>query len=297
MKSFVVFALCLAFSAAAQEARPSLVSLPLELDPAPPLMKQKPALLKTFGEAVDQSGVLLALPGEVTAAVKAVKRDDFQVNDESVALVAKQTSSLYALSSALHYALDGEMTLAGRLIRDDGKVMGTAAVKKKRGKDQVLTVFNAMLPEYFAALKLNELPATKAVAGAPVEVKVAPVKVEPAPAVIAAVPVPKAPPPPGLARVSSYVLMGVGGALAIGGVVAFATTPPVEFEGRVVKSDPIKALQSENQQTVGVGLMIGGAGLAAAGAVLFALSPSPVQVSVAPMQQGGALVTVGGALP
>lgn len=294
-----------ALSAVAQTAKPSIAPLVLDYERVPALKRQSAALQSTFAQLLEsESGVSFLLPGEVETASKTVGRTDFRENDESVMLVAKNAGALYALYSWVQLKPDGDMVLSGRVIRDDGKVMGTASVHQRRGKEALPELLKALVPGYLSELKLKALPVTKAVAGAPVDVKpvpvVPPVEVLPPELPLTAIrPVePPVAPVSGL-RVAGYALVGVGAAAAVTGGVVFALANPgqVTTDTRgVVASGADKVKTVESMQSAGVGLMVGGAGVAAVGAVLWALSPSPVKVSVAPVNQG-AMVSLQGAWP
>ena len=157
-----------ALSAVAQTAKPSIAPLVLDYERVPALKRQSAALQSTFAQLLEsESGVSFLLPGEVETASKTVGRTDFRENDESVMLVAKNAGALYALYSWVQLKPDGDMVLSGRVIRDDGKVMGTASVHQRRGKEALPELLKALVPGYLSELKLKALPVTKAVAGMP----------------------------------------------------------------------------------------------------------------------------------
>lgn len=286
--------------AAAQGTRPTLVPYPLELDPSPALSKVASALRTAYFEHLrDRSGVLTPTKQETESAFSESRRQDCGESNECLAQLAAKAGTLYGLYASLAYSAKRQLVLSGRVVRDDGKLMGTAVVQSERGKASIVEATKKLLKQLAEQLALQDLPTFKevpVVSGGP--------KVE-SPPVPAAPRLPVAPPPPAPplvvataaspARIVGSIMVPVGAvAAALGGVVfAAAGTASVDAYGNVASSDVSAVRTVRGWQTAGVALMAGGVGTAVAGGILWALSSDSPKVALVPSGGGFAFV-VGG---
>jgi hypothetical protein len=296
-----VAAVLVSSGAYAQAAKATLVPYPLEFDPDPAVQRAEGPLRAALVEALrDRAGLILPTPKEVDTALKETRRQDCRESNECLAQLAQKAGTLYGMYTSLEYTSTKELVVVGRVVRDDGKLMGAGRVELPRGKDTLVAVFKVLLARLSEQLALKDLPTFKPVEPAPApppekQVELAPPSREHMPP----------PPMPPLEvgarplRMAGYV--GVGGGLAvaaIGGIV-FGTTKHVQTDpsNNVYPSDRAWAQDSAHQQTAGVALIVAGGVVAAAGAVLWAITPERApKVAVVPVN-GGGVVSLGGSFP
>jgi hypothetical protein len=304
MRLTLVVVACAAAVASAQSTKPSVVAVPLVVDPNPSVLKFEKDLQAAFFKALDErSGALAASRAETDAAIADTKRRDFGESDEALAKLAEKAGTLYAVYASLQYTVKKQLILSGRVVRDDGKLMKTAKVEVARGSETLVGWLPSLSDQFFVELGVKGLPTFKEAAVAVKEpVVTAPVKKDPE--------VPPPPPPPvvdtgaGQRSVGTALLVAGGGLAVVGGIFAGvgggigggAVTQSIGMM-RVASSvgDAEKLATGRALTTVGfVGLGVGAA-TAAVGAVLLGTAPAaPVQsVSVVPMT-GGGVVQFGG---
>ncbi|MEW5739122.1 MAG: hypothetical protein AB1938_09355 [Myxococcota bacterium] len=304
---WALLALVVSSSVGAQEPQPSLTPFPLELKRKPSGFSQKDGedLQREFIRLVRKSGVLVPDSGSLDLAMKELKRQDCEREDECLKALALQGQTLYALYASVDYTLEGAVVATGRVVRDDGKVASPVqTVTLPKGKDAFKDVAKVALVQLLAALELAKLPPSR--------------PVEKPPEVVSKPDEPKngGQPPPGEKppetppvvkktgssgmKIAGWTMVGVGGAAAVAGVVVFATTslPRTDGNGNVVAEDKGKVAPAQAQQTAGVAVLAAGLGVAAAGAVVLMLAPASVpepvkQVSIVPVS-GGAVAVFGG---
>lgn len=300
-------ALALSTTALAQTPQPSVMPFPLELKRKPSGFSQKEGeeLQREFVRLVRKSGALVPDSGSLELALKELKRQDCEREDECLKALALQAQTLYALYANVDYTLEGAVVATGRVVRDDGKSAGgPQTVTLPKGKDAFKDVAKVALVQLLALLELSKLPPFRPVEKPPEEVK--PPEVKNGNGTVKPPPEEKPPPvagpkqgPSGM-KIAGWTMVGVGGAAAIAGAVVFATTslPRKDSNGNVYAEDVGKVGPAQAQQTAGVAILAVGAGIAAAGAVVWALAPANVpapvkQVSIVPVS-GGAVAVFGG---
>jgi hypothetical protein len=290
--------LVMAGVAVAQAPQPSLAPFPLDLKRKPSGFSQKDGeeLQKEFVRLVRKSGALVPDSASLELAVKELKRQDCEREDECLRQLALQAQTLYGLYASIDYSLEGAVVVAGRVVRDDGKIASPIqTVTLPKGKDAFKDVAKVALVRMLEQLEIAKLSPFRPVEKAP-EVAVVPDAPKKDPEVTPPPPpVVTKPAGPSPMKIAGWTMVGVGGAAAIAGIIVFATTslPRTDTSGNVYAEDVNKIAGAQAQQAAGVGMLVGGAGVAAVGAVLWALSPSDKSVSVVPVN-GGAVAVVGG---
>ena len=296
---------CLGAAAWAQSPRPTVMPFPLELKRTPSGFSnaEKEALTKDFVRLVRQAGGQTPDFARYDVALKELKRQDCEREDECLMQLAKRAETLYALYASVDYTLEGAVVAVGRVVRDDGKVASpTTTIKIPKGRDAYKDIAKNALVQLLAQLKVGELSPERpveAVKPPPVEVKNPTVEVKPE--------IHDPPPPMPLVDDGenqrnagrAVVIVGVGVAL-VGGIVAgigggVGGSVPHTADG--IANDADGARQAGTARTlVTTGLVALGVGAVTAaigGIVWGTASPAPVQASVAPVN-GGAVVQFGG---
>lgn len=307
----VVLVSSLAF---AQAPQPSLTPFPLELKRKPSGFSKDDAdeLQKQFVRLVRKSGALVPDTASLELAIKELKRQDCEREDECLKQLALQAQTLYALYASVDYSLEGAVVATGRVVRDDGKIASALqTVSIPKGKDAFKDVAKVALVRLLEQLGLATLPPFR-----PVEAGTPPDGSKPDPVVQkdpggGKPPNPPPPPPPvvtpagpSAGKIAGWTLAGVGGAAAVVGVVVLAVANPQLDEAGVIVPQagqtPTEAVAAyraaKSQQTIG-GVVAGvGAAVAVGGLVLALMSggDEPAKtVSLVPVA-GGAVVSVGG---
>ncbi len=291
----LVVALGVAGASFAQADRPTVMPFPLELEPHPSLKKDEAALVDTFEKKLGEAQAVVPTRPERAAVLAEVKRSDCAESDECLRAIAEKSGSLYALYAVVGYEPKPSgvvLTLRGRVVRKDGKVMGTAAVEQGKEQRTVVEALGLAAARFFEELKVKGLPASLEVVAKPDVVT---------PAVTTPVVVPAAPSGPSGLSTVGWVGVGVGAAGAVAGAVVFgaAGTVPVDAAGNVAQADASRAVGIANTRTVGVVTMAAGAGVAVIGLVLALVGAKPASAPVVGVGVGqtGVVVTVGGLLP
>lgn len=300
--SFVVV-LLVSLRAFAQEPLPLVAPFPLDVKRTPSgfSKKEKEELQKLFPMLVRGSDAAVPESAKLSSALSELKRQDCEREDGCLTQLAKLAGALYGLYVSVDYTTEKHVIAVGRIVRDDGVSMGpaqTVDILKANGafKNVARDALNQVLTK-LAVGKLSPFrPAATAVADQPASVMKEPAKemarIEPPP-----------PPPPqfekhtSIGRIMGWVGVGVGAAVGVAGVIAFATAPVVrkDGDGNILPADRLKLAPAQAQQAVGVGLMAGGFGVVAVGAVMVAISKDSetVKTTLVPVP-GGAVVMVGG---
>lgn len=296
----VVGALCAASGAFAQAASPSVAPFPLQvIRPTNLGEKQLADLQATLKVLMRRSAVSVADSAKLGAALKDLKREDCDRDNECLAQLARLSGSLYALFAAIDLTAEGDLVAWGRVVREDGKVVSDCGREKQvrvaKARDRIGEASEQALAQLMVVLALRDLPATKPVEGT------GPVVVAPPPALVAP-PVLIEPASTSNRKVAGFVAAGVGAAAAVvglgligGGAAAGAGAidPNTGYvlQGRIDDYRSARALQTAGAVMAGLG-----AAVAAVGLVVGATAPGRPALAVTPVA-GGAALSVGGAFP
>ena len=277
----------------AQSPAPGVMPFPLEIKRTPSSLQteEREALQREYTRLLRLGGAQVPDFVHFDFALRELKRQDCEREDECLAQLAKKAESLYALYASLDYTLEGAVWVSGRVVRDDGRlVRPTQIVKVKEGEFKADAT--KALSQLFEQLKLSELPAER-----PVEAKVE------APVVITTPPV----------EVRKVVDTGEGQRAAgrgvfIAGVAIAAAGGAVLVSGQVIGGGlhpdsngnlPIEQVSSfQTARTLSTAGVIGaatGGAVAVVGAFIWGLAPSAPAVKVsAAAGPSGATVFVHG---
>lgn len=288
----------------AQAPKATVMPFPLELKRTPSgfSKEDKEALQREYTRILRLAGAVVPDFARYDLALKELKRQDCEREDECLVQLAKKAESLYALYASVDYTLEGAVLVSGRVVRDDGKVASpTETVKLAKGRDAFKDIAKNALVQLFAQLKIGELPATR-----PVEVVQDPVKDPVKDPVLL-----KDPPPPlpplvvedkgaGQRSAGKGLVYAGAGVAVLGGVLAGVGAGmgySVQLSGDKARTpeDARTLSMGQTLTTVGfVGLGLGAA-TTAVGAILWGTAaPAPVSsVSVMPTA-GGGMVQFGG---
>ncbi|MFO0599267.1 MAG: hypothetical protein U0228_28430 [Myxococcaceae bacterium] len=295
----------------AQDPLPSVAPAPLEFKRTPSGFpkKDREELLKIFPMLLRASDAMVPDGAKLTSALADLKRQDCEREDECLKQLARLAGTLYAIYVNVDYTLDKHVVVTGRVVRDDGVMMGglqtVDIVKEAAFKDVARDGINQLLGK----LAISKLPPFR-----PVAVVVAdPNKKDPDPTLDPNKkkdPDPILPPPPPPPVDRSQADLGLGLVVAGGGVVVVSAV--LASVGCGLGCGVATDLGSVPQSKLGdfntartlapiglVGLGVGAA-TAVVGAVLLATAPKPAgtvelkSVGVAPVA-GGVAFSVGGA--
>lgn len=290
---------CVAPQAASQAAVALLVPAPLETRGVGKFDGE----LKTvfFQTLRERGGVLTPMKAEVEAAYVGIKRQDCRESNECLTLLAGKAGTLYALFAEVGYSEQKVVSVTARVVRDDGKVMGSANVSEAKGKDTIVEVAKRLFLKAYEELALANLPTFKEVKTEPA--KVEPVKKDPDPIVVKDFPPPPPPLPPvdvdAGKRGAGQVLVAAGAGVAVvGGVLLGAGCGlgcgvPVTPGGSVAPSDLERAVTGRGLMTAGIVTAVVGAGTAVVGALLWGTSKPAPSAALVPVN-GGVVVQWGG---
>lgn len=301
MRRILLVVLCAATGAWAQAPKPVVMPFPLEFKRVPGGFgkEDKEALQREYTRLLRQSGAFTPDFAKSDLAMKELKRQDCEREDECLAQLASKAEALYGIYTSVDYTLEGAVVASGRVVRDDGKVAApTQTVKLAKGKDPFKDIARNAIVALFAQLKVNELPAVRPVVQAD-----PPKTTDPKPFV-------NDPPPPlppllvedegaGQRSAGKGILVTglgvgvVGGVLAaVGAGIGYGTERGTD--GAVVEGQVQNAQLGQTLATVGfIGAGVG-AVTAVVGAIVWGTAkPPPVQASVSPTA-GGAVVQFGG---
>lgn len=304
MRGLAVAVAALAAQALAQTAGPGVAPFPLEVTrPSNLTEKQRDTLQATYKVLLRRAGVVVPDGAKLAGALKELKRGDCDREDACLAQLAKLSGALYGLYAAVDLTADGTVVAAGRVVRDDGKLMGEVGQKKQvklpKGAAPFEDVAGAALAQLMTELKVGELPAVREVAAAN--------GVKPPDGPDGGVPPGVEPGASSMGKVLGWTVAGVGGAAALAGGVLFgvgAGTPIEKAPQGYVYERSLGAYDSaRSSQSTGVVLLIAGLAVCAGGLTWAALSSGAepaagaTSVGVAPAPGGGAMFFVGGSLP
>lgn len=293
---------CTSALAFAQAPKPSLMPFPLEFKRTPSgfSKEDKETMQREYNRLLRLSGALVPDFARYDLALKELKRQDCEREDECLVQLAKKAESLYALYASVDYTLEGAVLVSGRVVRDDGKIASpTETVKLAKGRDAFKDIAKNALVQLFTQLKIAELPATR-----PVE----PVKVVEPTKVVEPVKEPPPPPPPlivedtgaGQRAAGKGLLFAGAGVAVVGGVLAgigagigYSAQLNGDRAGSVEAAKQLGTAQALT--TAGfVGLGVGALAAVVGGIVWGTAAPAPVtNVSVVPTA-GGGVVQFGG---
>jgi len=247
---WVSFVLVLAAPVAAQPL-PTVTPFPLELKRAPAnFSSQDIAALSTdFERLVRKAGADVPDSAQYELALKDLKRQDCDRDDECLKQLAQLGRTLYALYVSLDNTLGNDVVATGRVVRSDGVAMGrTKTVSLPRGRQARFgEVARAAVTRLLSELGVGDLPAQRTVQ--PEVAVVEPVK--PVPPVVATPPPtveqPARPPPHAGLRRFALIPGLVAGASAIAAGVtyglAFDLHQKLTGSSWTVASDPAGAAQ------------------------------------------------------
>lgn len=286
----------------AQAPKPSLMPFPLEFKRMPSGFSKddKEAMQREYTRLLRLSGAMVPDFARYDLALKELKRQDCEREDECLVQLAKKAESLYSLYSSVDYTLEGAVVVTGRVVRDDGKVASpTDSVKLAKGRDSFKDIAKNALVQLFTQLKISDLPATRLVE-----------KAEPVKDLVVVKDTLRDPPPPlpplvvedtgagqrsvgkGLVIAGGAVAVAGGVLAGVGGVIGYGKN----LSGKDVPSEQIDSVITARTLTT-VGFV--GAGVGALTAVIGAIlwgtaAPAPFSnVSVVPLS-GGGVVQFGG---
>lgn len=287
---------------AAAQTGPTVATFPVDF-PRPASEREMDELRAEFRDVVRKAGAVLPSGPELKLALSQLKRTDCDQDNACLAALASRTNSLYGLYSSVDVGLR-EITVSGRIVRDDGKEFGRVAALKAPAnpKGSFLPIAKTLLTQLVEELKVSALPVTK-------EVKVDAVTQPVADAGVVFTPPPPPPVEPPLGRRLGWMgLAGGGGVVLLGTVlyvVGSVSSRGVMNMGVVARMGETPEQAAEAYKTArslqpgGLAVMGAGAAIAAASVLLLVLNPEPetptVGVFAAPGV--GSFVTVQGALP
>jgi hypothetical protein len=297
----VVFVSSVAYG---QIAKATLIPYPLEFDPDPVLQRSEGTLRAAWIDGLrDRSGIIVTGLKEVEIALKASRRQDCRESNDCLAQLAQKAGTLYAIYGHFAHTQAKQLVLVARVVRDDGKLMGAGRVELPRGKDGLADVFRILLTRLLEQLALKDLPTFKEIEP-PLERHVE--AVPPPRETIPPPPMPPAEParPRSSLKTPAFVLLGVGGAGVVAGVlIAGLANPQLDSQGIIQPGtlSPNEAVNrykaAKTQQTVGTVLAVVGGAAAAAGAILLLIpQENRVTMSAGPVA-GGAMIQLGGRFP
>lgn len=268
--------------------------------------------------AESTAGVVSRLP---------VGRRDFRESDGDLAGVAARASTLYAMHATFRLSTTGKATLTGRVVRDDGQRVASAeAEMAKEPDDKLETLVAALALKLFMDLRVGQLPVSREPAPTPPAPPTQLAHTEDRPLLPTPTPTPtqaqaqaKLPLTPtahlssglgasdvagvelvttgttgaGQGRraspVPGYVLLGIGGAAVVAGVVLLAMVPalPRDASGNFAYEDREKVTRALQLQTAGWASLASGAAVAGGGGLWWWLSSSSSARPVEPNVEGG----------
>lgn len=296
---------CLSAFSWAQTTAPSLMPFPLELKRTPPAVDAlaRLGLQQEWLAVVRQTGAQVPDAAKIDKVVGEVKRQDCEREDQCLVQLAARAGTLYALYANLDTTLDGAVVMTGRVVREDGLLVGSlesvrVAVSKGPFKDYARSAMTQLL----AKLKIAQLdpnrpkPAVVEVATRPPETKPnAEVGVPPPPPSAGVTASPPAA-SPDMAPGPSLVLIGVS-LVGAGGVIAAIGAGiggGVQLQGTQVPIGQLDTILAARTLTtvgfIGMGL---GVVSAAIGGVLWGTSKPRVAVNFG-VDGRGAWVQLGG---
>ena len=306
MRLSVLLACLTATAGLAEDAKPSLVTVPLDVDLDPGMQKVELKLRNAYFDVLDRkSGAALVLKGETNKALQETKRQDFRESDEGVGRLAEKAGALYGMYAFYEYTPKKVLILSGRVVRDDGKMMKAAQVQQAKGKESFENVLKDLTLKLCEQLEISKMPTVKEVVVAPPPVETPPVEVKKDP------PVDFVPPPPppqvelkdggagqrsaGQALFATGLAVGAVGAIVAG--VGCAMGCAVQPRDGAVPESQLSAVTTGRGLTtagfVGIGV---GAAAAVVGAIVWGTAPAApakTSMSISPTA-GGAMLQVGG---
>lgn len=296
------------------QTRPTVAPFPLAVKRVPTDFpaKQLPALEAEFVRALREANVQAPSSYKLEDALKRSNRQDCDVDDACLRALAVFSESLYGLYASVDYSLDGTLSLSGRVVTDEGKLirpLTTVKTTKVASKDFAAET-KKLMGQLLTQLQVANLPLSRSapkLPDPPTPVDAGVVTPPPAP-VDAGVPFTPPPPPP----LEPSPLKTVGTVTAIAGAGMGAVGVALYAIGRgqagtVLGPDGIamSGLTREQANTVRsaaglqtAGVTLAAVGVAAAGAGLVMMllapeTPAATTMTVAPVPGGAAVVWTG----
>ncbi len=295
-------------TAGAQEQRPTVAPFPLDVKRAPQHVDGK-VLQAEYKRLLRNAGATVPDAATLEDALAELKRQDCDRDNDCLKQLAQKGKTLYAVYASVDLDVtQTKVTATGRVVRDDGKLMGEpgaqlVSVTVPIGSDTYADAVRVALTRLFETLGVKKLPAVRPAEGAVVTPPGNGVK---PPNGDGVVPPPPVTPSTGAMRKAGWAVAGTGAAaLVVGGV--FGVMGLTE-KGKVSSSGPANLAEAQARQRADgnftVGAIATGVGVvaAAAGVVMVLLDPPEEKkgeaptVGVAPVP-GGGVVVVGGRLP
>ena len=268
-------------------AQAQVMPFPLEVKRTPQgfTKEERETTQREFTRLLRLTGTQIPDFARFDFALKELKRQDCEREDECLAQLAKKAEALYALYASLDFTLEGAVQVSGRVVRDDGKVVSPTQTVKLEGQPFKDGASKA-LTQLFSQLKLADLPAQR-----PVEVK----------AVVIAPPVVSKVEDTGAGQrttgraifiAGTAAAAGSGAFLAAGQVMGGQLTPDAQLN---LPLGQLPTFQSARTFTsAGLIGLAAGSVTAAVGAFVWGLAPGSVNVSAMAGPQG-ATISVQGA--
>jgi hypothetical protein len=280
-------------------AAPVCAVHPLEFDKGPLDFSKKMSdeMQADFGRLVRKSG---AATVDCPELKKQCKNDN-----NCLQALAHAHNALYAIHALIDLSLENIITLSVRVVRSDGEVVGTQLVKMPLGKDKFAALGRVAMAKAIEELKLMALPETipvktPDVVAKPkdVPIKAPDVVIKPPDKVVE--PIVPAETDGQWMKPTGLVVGGVGLASAVAGAVIFASAPSKDLADQftIPLGREADAKARTASQTLGIGILAGGAALAVAGAAVYLLAPAEVtkpetKISIVPTSTGAAFMLEG----
>jgi hypothetical protein len=288
--------LLLAQSAWGQATSPSVEAFPLEVKRAPPQFSAKDIdeLQKEFVRLIRRSGAMVPDTATHEKALRDLKRQDCDREDECLRQLAQRSSSLYAVYAQVDLNIEGTVVVSGRIVRDDGQVeVPVQTMTFPMGHDTFKDVARVGLGRLIDKMRVGKLssvrPASRPSALDESSLSAPPLVVR------------EGGPTP--MRIASFGMLGLGGAGLITGLALIASaqsdisTLDVNRDGNIAGSPSQAQVSLSNGAStktgVGSALLATGVALAGAGAVLLVLDLKRVTPVAAVTPDGATFAIVG----
>lgn len=295
----------LAGSVSAQAIKPSVMPYPVQVKRGPAAFPReaREAVQREYQRTLRVGGAALPAFARYEGALKGFARTDCDRDDGCLAELARRAEALYGLYVTLDLNLEGDVTAAGRVVRDDGvMVRSPVMVSKPLGAASFEEAASATFAELFTRLLIADLPVTRAVAASErVPAPVAPARVETPLEVASSTP---APAPVADRPLAPLFLLVTGGAVALvgasvaiaGGVIGFSAARDSSRNalGNTLANEGAGPDLAFGRTLTAAGFVGLGAGVAMAVAGLFLFPAKAPTVSLA-LGAEGPVVAVGGA--
>ncbi|MDP1824481.1 MAG: hypothetical protein Q8L48_14600 [Archangium sp.] len=163
-------------SSVALAQAPQVMPFPLEVKRTPEgfTKEERETTQREFTRLLRLAGAQIPDFARFDFALRELKRQDCEREDECLVQLAKKAESLYAVYASLDFTLEGAVQVSGRVVRDDGKVVSPTQTVTLEGQPFKQTASKA-LTQLLSQLELARLPGQR-----PVEAKAVAVIAPPA---------------------------------------------------------------------------------------------------------------------